>query len=139
LRQEQNKTETAAEASLTAVKNGIAGKKSTEENDQAASDREHPGKLNMQSGANALLKNENGEESKTSEKRRLQQKQNPRNRVQIQAKIKIKEGKNNTWVTKIGFFIENQQEYNRSTDVTILPPLLDYWNKNIVIDTLILN
>jgi hypothetical protein len=55
-----------------------------------------PGKLNMQSGADALLKNENGQESKTSEKRRLQQKQNRRNRVQIQAKIKIKEGKNNT-------------------------------------------
>jgi hypothetical protein len=26
-----------------------------------------------------------------------------------------------TWVIKLGFFIENQQEYNQSTEVTVLP------------------
>jgi hypothetical protein len=41
---------------------------------------------------------------------------------QIQNEIKIKRGKQHTYDLKMKFSIENQQEYNRSADVTTLPP-----------------
>jgi hypothetical protein len=47
---------------------------------------------------------------------------------QIQNKIEIIRDEKHTWGTQIDFSIEEQQEYNRSTEVTALPHLIK--NKN---------
>jgi hypothetical protein len=36
------------------------------------------------------------------------------------------------------FFIENTQDYIESTEVTALPPLFDYWNRNWVLGSLLI-
>jgi hypothetical protein len=34
------------------------------------------------------------------------------------------------------FFIEIKQDYNWNTEVTVVPPSFDYWNENLVHDSL---
>jgi hypothetical protein len=40
---------------------------------------------------------------------------------------------------KIKFSIEIKQDYNRTTEATALPPSFDYWDENIVLDSLSIN
>jgi hypothetical protein len=44
---------------------------------------------------------------------------------QIQNKLEIIKEEQHTWGTQINFSIEERQEYNRSTEVTALPPSFD--------------
>jgi hypothetical protein len=55
------------------------------------------------------------------EKERIRKTKTNRGKTQIQNKIEIKRGEQHT-VSKTKFSIDNQQEYNRSTEVTALPP-----------------
>jgi hypothetical protein len=69
-RQEQNKTGTTAEASATAAKMESRARKARRKMARPPPFKSTPRKLNTQTGADPLLKNENKVESKTSEKRR---------------------------------------------------------------------
>jgi hypothetical protein len=84
---------------------------------------------------------ENGEQKSRQENLSTRENQGRGNHLQdrITQTRTTPKSTSNTQGNKTDFSIEEQQDYNGSMEVTALPPSFDYWNENLVHDSLSTN